>query len=481
MEIGAVVRVNINGMVMANGGAGGLDAGSSDIYGGGGGSGGGILVHAPTVSLTGSLSAIGGEVNGDHGRVGGAGSGGRVLILTADGTLESGGLDANVNVSGGSKPRRNGPAGTKELETGSIFNQAPGAQCQSVTVAAGASCAASASIDNGSFDLDSGDRITVTQSPAGHYPLGSTNVTLTVTDSQGLFSSCSAVVTVVNNDPPSLGNYPNFTGAVGGSATVTPNSPPSDNGSISNVTVMAPGFTGTATGDAATGAVSISNAGPIGGFLIIVTATDNCGAQITRNFTLIVAAPICGITVNPATLPQPYVAVPYARILSASQLGSYTFSVSSGELPPGLQVVTALGVSSIAGLPTTPGTYSFTIMAKKNGTTCEATRSYTLTIPATVAPILECVQHNDNGSYTARFGYDNSTGAVVTIPVGANNFFTPGAQNRGQVTVFNPGRVTNAFSVTFNSSGGNLGVWFLKGPDGVTRPVNITTATLGCP
>jgi hypothetical protein len=37
----------------------------------------------------------------------------------------------------------------------------------------------------------------------------------------------------------------------------------------------------------------------------------------------------------------------------------------------------------------------------------------------------------------------------VTIPVGANNYFTPGAQNRGQTTVFQPGVVTNAFSVTF--------------------------------
>jgi hypothetical protein len=288
------------------------------------------------------------------------------------------------------------------------------------------------------------------------------------------------VVTVVNSAPPSLGNYPNATVIAGGGANITPDSPPSDNSSISSVAVIAPGFTGTATVDAATGVVSISNAGPIGIFLVTVTATDNCGAQTTRDFTLTVAANTCGITVNPATLPQPYVGLPYGWIVSATPFGSYTFSVSEGELPPGLQLVTALGVNSIVGLPTTPGTYSFTIKAKKNGTACEATRSYTLTIPATVAPILECVQRNANGSYTARFGYDNTTGAAVTIPVGANNYFTPGAQNRGQAPVFNPGRVTNAFSVTFNSSGSNLGLWILKGPDGVTRPVNITTTSLGC-
>jgi hypothetical protein len=118
---------------------------------------------------------------------------------------------------------------------------------------------------------------------------------------------------------------------------------------------------------------------------------------------------------------------------------------------------------------------------KKNNANCEGIRGYTVTIAPTVAPTLNCVMRNANGSYTAKFGYDNSTGAAVTIPVGANNYFTPGAQNRGQVTVFQPGVVTNAFSVTFTANGGNLGIWILKGPDGVTRPVNITTGTLGCP
>jgi hypothetical protein len=41
--------------------------------------------------------------------------------------------------------------------------------------------------------------------------------------------------------------------------------------------------------------------------------------------------------------------------------------------------------------------------------------------------------------WIARFGYDNTTGAAVTIPVGSNNFFTPGNKNRGQTTVFQPG------------------------------------------
>jgi hypothetical protein len=87
-----------------------------------------------------------------------------------------------------------------------IVNQPPVAACQNVTVSAGPTCTATASIDNGSFDPDPGDSITLSQSPSGPYPLGNTTVTLTVTDSHGAMSSCTAVVTVIDETPPSVSN-----------------------------------------------------------------------------------------------------------------------------------------------------------------------------------------------------------------------------------------------------------------------------------
>jgi hypothetical protein len=72
-----------------------------------------------------------------------------------------------------------------------------------VTVPAGPSCSADASIDNGSFDPD-GDPITRTQSPAGPYPLGNTLVRLAVTDDQGESDTCQATVTVQDVTPPLL-------------------------------------------------------------------------------------------------------------------------------------------------------------------------------------------------------------------------------------------------------------------------------------
>jgi hypothetical protein len=65
---------------------------------------------------------------------------------------------------------------------------------------------------------------------------------------------------------------------------------------------------------------------------------------------------------------------------------------------------------------------------------------------------------------------------VVTIPVGPNNYFTLGPEDRGQTTVFQPGRVANAFSVTVRGDG-NLPTWFLRGPDGVMRQVRALTTS----
>jgi hypothetical protein len=74
--------------------------------------------------------------------------------------------------------------------------------CHNVIVPAGPFCTANASVDNGSFDPDPGDTITLSQVPPGPYQLGSTPVTLTVTDNHGASNQCAATVTVVDNTPP---------------------------------------------------------------------------------------------------------------------------------------------------------------------------------------------------------------------------------------------------------------------------------------
>ena len=81
-------------------------------------------------------------------------------------------------------------------------NQPPVAKSKNVIVSAGSNCTADASIDDGSFDPDVGDTITLSQSPSGPYQLGTTSVTLTATDSHGASSQSTATITVVDNTPP---------------------------------------------------------------------------------------------------------------------------------------------------------------------------------------------------------------------------------------------------------------------------------------
>lgn len=83
-------------------------------------------------------------------------------------------------------------------------NVPPVAVCRNVLVYADENCEATASIDYGSYDPNPYDEITLSQSPAGPYPLGQTVVTLTVTDRLGETDQCEAIVTVEDSTAPEI-------------------------------------------------------------------------------------------------------------------------------------------------------------------------------------------------------------------------------------------------------------------------------------
>jgi hypothetical protein len=94
---------------------------------------------------------------------------------------------------------------------------------------------------------------------------------------------------------------------------------------------------------------------------------NTCGVQV---------CPI--ITVNPASLPNGQVGTLYNQTVSASGgMAPYTFTVSSGALPPGLLLNGSSG--AITGTPITAGTFTFTITATDvNG--CSGSRFYSMNI-----------------------------------------------------------------------------------------------------
>ena len=90
-----------------------------------------------------------------------------------------------------------------------------------------------------------------------------------------------------------------------------------------------------------------------------------------------------------------------------------------------------------------------------------------------VVPIVERVVFDaEKLMYKAVFGYENKNATLVVIPIGENNMFTPGKEDRGQVTNFEPGRQKNVFEV-FLERGQTL-TWVLKGPDNKVRTAEVT-------
>jgi hypothetical protein len=75
------------------------------------------------------------------------------------------------------------------------------------------------------------------------------------------------------------------------------------------------------------------------------------------------------------------------------------------------------------------------------------------TKPADISPILECVFHVEGTAdgYVALWGYLNR-GTNVDVPIGKDNFFGPGSENRGQPTSFLPGRNKGVFTTRWNGS-----------------------------
>jgi hypothetical protein len=115
--------------------------------------------------------------------------------------------------------------------------------------------------------------------------------------------------------------------------------------------------------------------------------------------------------------------------------------------------VTASDAAAAAQVPVT-------VRNPDGGVSPPLTFTVAATLPAPVKPVLECVVKHSSTSYTAWFGYKNENSVPVYIPAGAKNKFTPSPQNRGQTTIFDPGRKVKIFSVEFNGS--NL-VWTLNG------------------
>lgn len=96
----------------------------------------------------------------------------------------------------------------------------------------------------------------------------------------------------------------------------------------------------------------------------------------------------------------------------------------------------------------------------------------------TLVPLLECVDNNGDGTYTAHFGYLNTGSDVIDLPVGPKNMFVGGEKDRGQPTAFFPGEHLSEFTVTF----GELETlkWMLKADGDRRHQVEASATSEAC-
>lgn len=82
----------------------------------------------------------------------------------------------------------------------------------------------------------------------------------------------------------------------------------------------------------------------------------------------------------------------------------------------------------------------------------------------TVSPAFEGWYKNPDGTFSLSFGYINrNSEEVVSVPIGAGNKVSPGAQNQGQPTEFQPGRHWGVFAVKVPADFGKKEVtWTLQ-------------------
>jgi uncharacterized protein YhjY with autotransporter beta-barrel domain len=278
--------------------------------------------------------------------------------------------DTNGNVGSRSYGINTGASSSLTVSPANLPNGSQGIVYSQTVTASGGSGPYTYSIISGSLPtgltLSSGGVISGT--PTGSGP---STFTIGATDSLG-----------------NAGNSPSYTLNIGtASLTVNPASLPAGTRSVAySQTLTAAGGTGgpytySVLSGALPAGLTLTSGGLISGTPTVngasafrVRVLDSSGNSGMRDYTLSIGT--ASLTINPATLPAAMVGRRYSQTLAGSGgTGPYTYSISSGALPPGLSLNAATGV--ISGTPASMATVAFTIQVLDTvGDT--GSRSYTM-------------------------------------------------------------------------------------------------------
>ena len=274
-------------------------------------------------------------------------------------------------------------------------NHVPNALVHDVTVpAATLGGSADASIDNGSFDPD-GDTITMTQTPAGPYPKGTTTVMLTVVDPQGATAQATAVVTVID---PAGGTAPTTTGLNASTQS------PTLGGAITLTATVNKGAGSTTPG----GTVNFKQ-----GTAVLGSATLDNTATATLQTTSLTPGPhnITALYFGDATYAGSTSAATVVTVITPT-----TTSLNGNPANPGIggTVTLIAAINKAPGLATPTGTVTF-----NEGTTTLGSGTVNAAATATMQiSTLASGQHSITAAYSGDSLYLPSTSAAFVVTVG---------------------------------------------------------------
>jgi Putative Ig domain len=132
------------------------------------------------------------------------------------------------------------------------------------------------------------------------------------------------------------------------------------------------------TGNTISGIPTVS-----GTFPITVQVADAASGTATANFSIVIApAPPLAVTTTSGALPAGTlnIAYPSTNLSASGGIQPYTWSITVGALPTGLNLNTSTG--AITGTPTASGTFNFTAQVK-DSVAATATAALSITVAAT--------------------------------------------------------------------------------------------------
>jgi Putative Ig domain len=212
------------------------------------------------------------------------------------------------------------------------------------------------------------------------------------------------------------------------------------------------------SGNLPTGLSLTANTGVISGtptasgsFPIAVTVKDSVSMQtVTANLSLSIVFGGAPLSITSATLPGAMLNQPYSATLTAAGgTAPYSWSITSGTLPAGLNLATS---GAVLGSPTTIGTFNFTasVADSSNPTQTKSASISIVVSPATLAIVSIALPSGTDGA-----GYSNAlqaTGGTAPYTWSVTSGSLPSGLSLGATTGVVSGTPTTSGTFNFTAT-----------------------------